>query len=48
MINEPPPLNGDYNKDPNINALKRKGFINQRSALDNIIHFEIFLSTGSN
>ena len=24
MINKPPPINGDYNRDPNIQALKRR------------------------
>ena len=28
LINKPPPLNGDYNKDPNIKALTRRGCIN--------------------
>ena len=27
MINKPPPLNRDYNRDPNIKALKRGGVI---------------------
>ena len=31
MIHNPPPLNGDYNKDPNMKALKRRGFINHGS-----------------
>ena len=31
MMNKPPPHNRDYNKDPNIQALKRKGFINHGS-----------------
>ena len=33
MITKPPPLNGDYNRDPNIKALKRRGFINHGSTL---------------
>ena len=33
MINEPPPLNREYNRDPNIKALKRRGFINHGSTL---------------
>ena len=33
MIDKPPPLNRDYNRDPNIQALKRRGFINQGSTL---------------
>ena len=33
MINEPPPLNRDNNRDPNIKALKRRGFINHGSTL---------------
>ena len=33
MINKPPPLNRDDNKDPNIKALKRRGFINHGSTL---------------
>ena len=28
LINKPPPPNRDYIRDPNIKALKRKGFIN--------------------
>ena len=28
MINKPPPHNRDYNRDPNIKALKRRGFFN--------------------
>ena len=28
MINKPPPLSRDYNRDPNIKALTQKGFIN--------------------
>ena len=34
LINKPPPLNRDYNRDPNIHALKRRGFINQGSTLN--------------
>ena len=30
LVNKPPPLNGDDSRDPNIKALKRKGFMNQR------------------
>ena len=33
MINKPPPLNREYNMDPNMKALKRRGFINQGSTL---------------
>ena len=33
MINKPPPLNWDYNRDPNIWALKGGGFINHGSTL---------------
>ena len=33
MINKPPPLNGDYDRDPNIKALKGRGFINHGSTL---------------
>ena len=33
MINKPPPLNRDQNRDPNMKALKRKGFMNQGSIL---------------
>ena len=28
-----PPLSRDYNRDPNIEALKKKGFINHGSTL---------------
>ena len=28
LINKPPPLDRDYHRDPNIKALKRRGFIN--------------------
>ena len=34
MINKPPPLNRDYDRDPNIKALKRRGFLNHGSTLD--------------
>ena len=34
MINKPPPLNRDDNRNPNIKALKRRGFINHGSTLD--------------
>ena len=33
MINKPPPLNRDYSRDPNIKALKKRGFINHESTL---------------
>ena len=33
MISELPPLKRDYTEDPNIKALKRRGFIDHRSAL---------------
>ena len=33
MINKPPPFNRDYNRDPNIKALKGRGFINHGSTL---------------
>ena len=33
MIHKPPPHNRDDNRDPNIKALKRKGFINHGSTL---------------
>ena len=33
MTNNPPPLHRDYDRDPNIKALKRKGFINHGSTL---------------
>ena len=33
MINEPHPLNRDYNGDPNMKALKRRGFITHGSTL---------------
>ena len=36
MINKPPPLNRDYNRDPNIKALKRRGFINHGSTLSSL------------
>ena len=32
-MNTPPPLSRDYDKDPNIKALKRRGLINHRSTL---------------
>ena len=34
MINETPPLNRDYNRYPNIKALKRRGLINHESTLE--------------
>ena len=33
LINKPPLLDRDYNTDPNIKALKRRGFINHGSTL---------------
>ena len=33
MINKPCPLNGGHNTDPNIKALKGKGFINHGPTL---------------
>ena len=33
MIDELPRLNRDYGRDPNIKALKRRGFINHESTL---------------
>ena len=33
LINKPPPINRDYNRDPNIKALKRGGVINHGSTL---------------
>ena len=33
LINEPPPLNRDYDRDPNIQALQRRGFIDHGSTL---------------
>ena len=36
MINKPPPLNRDYDKGPNIEALKRRGFINHGSTLPKV------------
>ena len=33
MNNKPPPLDRDYKRNPNIKALKRKGFITQGSTL---------------
>ena len=32
VMNKPPPLNRDYNRDPNIKALKKRGFINHGSS----------------
>ena len=32
-MNKPPALSRDYNRDPKIKALKRKGFINHGSVL---------------
>ena len=36
MINKTPPLNRDYNRDPNMKALKRRGFINHGSTLSGL------------
>ena len=33
MINKPPPHNRDYNRDPHIKGLKRRGFIHHGSTL---------------
>ena len=33
VINKPPSLNRDYNRDPNIRALQRRGFMNHGSPL---------------
>ena len=33
VISKPSPLNRDYNRDPNIKALKDRGFINHGSPL---------------
>ena len=33
MMNNPPPLNRDYKRDPNSKALRKKGFINHGSTL---------------
>ena len=33
MINKPPPLNRDYDRDPNVYALKRRGVLNHVSTL---------------
>ena len=43
MINKPPPLNRDYNKDPNTKALKRRGFINHGSTLGDSSQVEKFV-----
>ena len=37
MIHKPPPLNRDLNGDPNIKALKRKGFINHGCTLVSVL-----------
>ena len=34
VIKKDPPLDRDYNQDPNSQALKRKVFINHRSTLN--------------
>ena len=31
LINKPPPLNRDYNRDPSIKTFKRRGLTNQGS-----------------
>ena len=36
MINKPSPLNRDYNRDPNIEALKKRGVINHGSTLEGL------------
>ena len=33
MINTPPPLTRGYNRDPNLKALERRGYINHGSTL---------------
>ena len=33
LINKPPPLNRDYNRDPIITGLERRGFIHHGSTL---------------
>ena len=33
LINEPPPLNRDYTRDPNTKAVKRRWFLNHGSTL---------------
>ena len=33
LINKPPPLHGEYNRDPNVEALERRGSFNHGSAL---------------
>ena len=33
LVNKPPPLNRDYNRDPYIKAFKGRGFINHGSTL---------------
>ena len=37
MINNPPPTNGDHNRDPNIKALKNRGFIHHGSTLPHLM-----------
>ena len=34
MINEPPTLYRDYSRDPNIKALRRRGFTNHGSGFE--------------
>ena len=45
MKNKPPPLNRDYNRDPNIKALKRRGFVNHGSTLPEIRRLSAVLVT---
>ena len=48
LVNKPPPLNRDYNRDPNIQALKRRGFINHGSSLCKpITHIALYIIVGS-
>ena len=37
VIDEPPPLNRGYNKDPHIKALHRRGFTNHGSTLPKFV-----------
>ena len=39
LINKPPPLNRDYNRDPSDKAPKRRRFINQGSTLSPFLFF---------
>ena len=34
LVNEPPPPNRDYNRDPDLKTLDRRGFINRGSTLE--------------